>query len=297
MLLCLILCAIICFYCLVVLNYRRGAYYRLTRQPYLKVRFNIGLNGEYLTYKKLEKYEHKGAKFLFNCYLPKEDGDTTEIDLLLISESGIYVFESKNYSGWIFGNEKNKTWTQTLLQGKGKKAHRENFLNPILQNKLHIKCLLDILKREIPVHSVIVFSERCTLKKVEIHSSDVFVIKRSDVKRVVDKINNSYPNRLSPQEIEEMYQLLYPYTQVSNEVKEEHVAAIRKNHSDKIEIKDKLADKKEESVVSENPALLICPKCGGNLILRIAGKGKNEGKPFYGCSNYPKCRYIQNLDK
>ena len=33
----------------------------------------------------------------------------------------------------------------------------------------------------------------------------------------------------------------------------------------------------------------ICPKCGGQLVSR---KGKNG--VFFGCSNFPKCRYIKN---
>lgn len=73
-----------------------------------------GRKGEYLIYQQLKDYEAKGGKFLFNCYLPRENNKTTEVDVILISEDGIFAFESKNYSGWIFGNEKSKTWTQTL---------------------------------------------------------------------------------------------------------------------------------------------------------------------------------------
>lgn len=51
-------------------------------------------------------------------YVPKDDGTTTEIDLIMLSPMGIYVFESKNYSGWIFGNEKSRYWTQTLENKK-----------------------------------------------------------------------------------------------------------------------------------------------------------------------------------
>lgn len=39
----------------------------------------------------------------------------------------------------------------------------------------------------------------------------------------------------------------------------------------------------------------LCPKCGANLILRKAKKGDNVGKSFYGCSNFPKCRYTENM--
>ncbi|MEA2091798.1 MAG: topoisomerase DNA-binding C4 zinc finger domain-containing protein, partial [Campylobacterota bacterium] len=38
-----------------------------------------------------------------------------------------------------------------------------------------------------------------------------------------------------------------------------------------------------------------CPKCGSELILRVARKGANAGNEFYGCSNYPKCRYTTQV--
>ena len=59
-------------------------------------------------------------RYLFNLYLPKDDGGTTEIDVVFLHDSGMYVFESKNYSGWIFGTETQKNWTQTLPMGPGK---------------------------------------------------------------------------------------------------------------------------------------------------------------------------------
>ena len=46
---------------------------------------------------------------------------------------------------------------------------------------------------------------------------------------------------------------------------------------------------------SEKPQILKCPKCNGDLILRTAKRGANAGKSFYGCSNYPKCKYIESI--
>lgn len=37
-----------------------------------------------------------------------------------------------------------------------------------------------------------------------------------------------------------------------------------------------------------------CPRCGGKLVLRTAGRGVNAGNQFWGCENFPKCRYIRN---
>jgi DNA topoisomerase-1 len=51
--------------------------------------------------------------------------------------------------------------------------------------------------------------------------------------------------------------------------------------------------KKEEKEIIIHPTLK-CEKCGGDLIQRVATKGKNKGKKFYSCQNYPKCTHILN---
>ena len=128
--------------------------------------------------------EANGAKFLFNVYIPKGNGETTEIDVLMICSKGIFVFESKNYSGWIFGSESQKNWYQTLPAGRGK-SHKEHFYNPIMQNHSHIKNLKYLLDEQFPIRSIIVFSDRCTLKSVQIKSNDISVINRYNVAPVV----------------------------------------------------------------------------------------------------------------
>ena len=101
--------------------------------PQSLVQFNKGRYGEYLIYKYLKGHEINGAMFLFNVYVPKENGETSEIDVIMIHHKGIFVFESKNYSGWIFGSETQRMWTQTLPKGR-KRSHKESFYNPIIQN-------------------------------------------------------------------------------------------------------------------------------------------------------------------
>lgn len=114
-------------------EYKKSEYYQQTNTPMLSTITNNGKYGEYLTYRNLMSIDgHK--KFLFNCYVPKENGETTEIDVIMIHETGIYVFESMNYSGWIFGTETNKQWTQTLPAGKGK-SHKSHFLNPNIKTE------------------------------------------------------------------------------------------------------------------------------------------------------------------
>ena len=94
----------------------------------------IGKRGESLTARELKLVDLLGrkGKILRNIYIPKENGDTSEIDLLYITQKGIFVIESKNYSGWIFGDEKSTNWTASLPNGQ-----KNRFYNPILQNKTH----------------------------------------------------------------------------------------------------------------------------------------------------------------
>lgn len=155
----ILLMAIIVIVVLVKKNkeYKNGSYYQITKLPYHSVKHDIGRYGEYLTYKYLKQFESNGAKFLFNVYIPKENGETTEIDVLMICSNGIFVFESKNYSGWIFGSESQKNWYQTLPSGRGR-SHKEHFYNPIMQNRSHIKYLKAFLNKEIPMYSAMSLS-------------------------------------------------------------------------------------------------------------------------------------------
>ena len=208
-------------------NYKKTSYYLVTKTSPIQLYFDKGKLGEYLTYKHLRSAEKNGAKFLFNIYIPKGEEETTEIDVLMIHAKGMFVFESKNYSGWIFGSENQKNWYQTLPQGKGR-SHKESFYNPIMQNRTHIKYLKTLVGEDIPTHSIITFSERCTLKKVDVKSEDIRVINRD---KVYDTVAAICAKRditvLSNEKISEIYDKLYPYTQVSDATKEQHIQNIK----------------------------------------------------------------------
>lgn len=314
--LCLIfLASIVLWFIVESYLFKKSTYYKVTKNGFIATISDVGRYGEYLTYKKLKGYEKKGAKFLFNVYLPRENEETTEIDVLMMAPSGLYVFESKNYSGWIFGDEKSKTWTQTLPQGR--KSRKEHFLNPIMQNKLHIKWLKNFLEDEnILVHSVIVFSERCTLKKVTVVNDEIKVVKRNDLVWAINKINANAQVVFNQKQINEIYENLYPCSQVSEADKEKHIQQIRENMNRKKDIKKQVETvmkkdiKIESAEVQEIKAEIIeenqdnnpeetektCPKCGNKLILRVAGRGENKGKKFFGCVSFPKCRYIENIE-
>ena len=284
-------------YVILEANHRQSTYYKITHVPYFRTLVDAGRHGEYLTYRHLRRHEKDGGKFLFNIYIPKGENGTTEIDVLLISRKGLFVFESKNYSGWIFGSEDKPKWYQTLPQGKGK-SHKEAFYNPIMQNRTHIKHLKVLLGETIPMHSIITFSDRCTLKKVDVISPDVFVINRNKVGNIVNLIWGRSHDALTPEQIQAIYDQLYPYSQVDAATKEKHIADIAQTvRPEAPKPVEPAAPVPEEQVpvAASEPAEtpLRCPRCGSELVLRTAKKGNNAGNQFYGCNNFPKCRYIQ----
>ena len=213
-----------------VWGYKKTQYFKVTNKRLFSLFFDKGAYGEFLICRHLKKLPGE-CKWLFNIYLPKENGETTEIDVVLIHESGIYVFESKNYSGWIFGTETEKIWTQSLKPSKNSKAKKYHFLNPIFQNILHLKYLNKELYNfgQLPVFSVILFGNRCKLKKIKLTTQNHTIIKLNELKKFMK--NSTKTKLIQPCTIELIYSKLYPYTQVSEKIKQKHIEDIKVNHS------------------------------------------------------------------
>lgn len=261
------------------LKFDNSMYHKETGYTFRHVFFEKGFRGEYETWRNLSGYASSGARFLFNCYIPKKNGETTEIDMIMIHRTGIYVIESKNYSGWIFGNESDQMWTQSLAEGE--KSRKERFYNPVRQNASHIRYLSELLKVEGSVfYSLIVFSKRCELKSVTTEVSRISVVKRNNLKSTLSNIVKNRSVLLSDEETDRIYHVLINYCNVSNQEKKDHI--------------DRLSKMKE---TQSQDHVMRCPRCGGFLVLRTVKRGAEAGKQFYGCSNYPKCRYTKNISE
>lgn len=186
--------------------------------------FNKGNMGEYNIYRTLEKIKETKL-ILTNLYIPKEDGSMTEIDLVMITKFGFFVIESKNYSGWIFGDEKYRNWTQTFPNKK-----KFKFFNPIWQNKGHIKALKEVLNitDESVMQSYIVFSNNCELKKITVTSPNVSVMKRNQLRNRLkrDLRNNTVP-KLTSEDIKAYFQVLKPFIHVDDKTKQLHIESIQ----------------------------------------------------------------------
>ena len=192
---------------------------------YIKGFFDTGKHGEILTEFELRLVQLFGrnGKILRNVYLPKDNGETSEVDVVFITQKGIFVFESKNYSGWIFGNEKDMKWTASLASGQ-----KNRFYNPVMQNKTHIKYMKKLLGEDIPMFSIIAFSDRCELKKITLYSNNVKVIHREETYATIRSIWNVNPDVLSDERVNEVYEKLKTFVDVSEDVKKKHVEDVKR---------------------------------------------------------------------
>ena len=188
---------------------------------------------------------------------------TTQIDHVVVSPFGVFVIETKNYSGWIFGDEKSKKWKQTF-----KTTEAQYLYNPIKQNWGHAYALAERLNLNIRVFKpIVVFSNDC-----ELHiSSTTPVVYMSQLEGVI--LSNT--REIIPREqVALIYDRLYNLDLNGEENEDRHI------HS----IEDRFINR--EATIKNG----ICPHCGGHLVLRNGKYGQ-----FYGCSNYPKCKFTHNM--
>ncbi len=162
-----------------------------------------GEKGEHIVNLQAKKFLNKNKYHLLkNVTLRTRDG-TTQIDHIIISIYGVFVVETKNMKGWIFGNPKQRTWTQIIYRDRYK------FQNPLHQNYKHVKTLKSLLRLDsLQLHSVVVFVGKCKFKTempenvtymkdfIEyIESKQQPVLVGSEVKEIIKKIESE---RLEP---------------------------------------------------------------------------------------------------
>ena len=126
----------------------------IARSPWFK-----GMMGEWLINLSIRLFlDQREYRLLSNVTLPLEQG-STQIDHVLVSRFGVFVIETKNMKGWIFGDPKHKRWTQQLFR------RRHGFQNPLHQNYLHVMTLKSLLGlADHQLHSIVYFIGDCAFK-------------------------------------------------------------------------------------------------------------------------------------
>ena len=166
------------------------------------------------------QFDKRHYKILRNVYIPQKRGNFTEIDVLLLHETGMYVFESKNLSGSVYGDIEHPQW-----QRYKKNGDKEFIPNPIRQNEGHIRALCEYLnqnKYQFRAFSMIVFGTKANLKFVPEDTSlmsihDIYNLEMDLIKKM-----QSRQSFYSADTIDSWCKKLLPCSMLSEEDKQKH---------------------------------------------------------------------------
>ena len=200
------------------------------------------------------------GKVINDVIILDENNKSSQIDHVFFHTSGIYVIETKNYSGRIYGKEDQKEWTQVLAFGNSK----NKLYNPLFQNYTHLVRLEKVFGNIKTLNSCVVFVKG-NINYIEANN----VYTPYSLKRFI--LNNINDTIYTENEINDLYNKLLEYKLNPVKTTKEHVEDIK--------------------IMRTNIDSNICPNCNIPLVLRTS----KTGNKFYGCSNYPRCKFIKKI--
>ncbi|MEM6634721.1 MAG: NERD domain-containing protein [Pseudomonadota bacterium] len=213
--------------------------------------------------------DEKEYRVLSDLILPVAVG-TTQLDHIVLSRFGLFVIETKNMSGWIFGGADQNKWTQVQKGGK-----RRGFQNPLRQNYAHIKAVQEILSvDESVLHNIVVF------------------VGTAEPKTAMPE-NVAWGLRELGRLIAVRKQQLLTDAQVNDCVRMLQVSARKNTRATRNEHLHNLQNKAVAKKTSSPPKRLVaadtasCPRCGSEMVKRA---NRKTGEAFWGCAKFPKCR-------
>jgi hypothetical protein len=262
-----------------------------------------------------------------NVTLPTPDG-TTQIDHVFVSIYGIFVIETKNMNGAIYGGEHQRQWIQAF----GPNKYR--FQNPLHQNHKHTCVLAETLGLPHDVMKpIVLFVGDAKLKTRDelppnvmtggyatyIKSHREQVLSEEDVSRALDALE---ARRLKPgfktdrDHVRHVRKITAPRPTTPAGPDPARTPQPRSREYQKPGSMPSPANPSaspsagsgQAPSTSSGQARSIrgksgpaadappaCPKCGRTMVLRTAQRGRNAGSQFWGCPDYPRCKGIINI--
>ncbi len=199
----------------------------------------------------------------FKNVIVADQRGTTEIDVIVVGNSGVFVVELKDFNAWIFGEEQDEMWTASY---RDKSTHQ--FQNPLRQNFRHMKALQERLRLapEI-VQSVVSFTGNCEFKRPMPPN-----VVRGSYRGMIE---NAIGIRLTDTEVQRICTSLEALEMASTDAElDGHVAGLSVRFS----------------------STTTCPKCGDALVIRRSRSAPADDAGFLGCRGFPRCRYTRNID-
>ena len=196
--------------------------------------------------------------------IPNASGTgTTQIDHVVVSPYGIFVIETKNYQGWIYGSEYAEKWTQNIF------GNKHELFNPLLQNDTHIRALRKPLRAHkfLPSISIVTFPAKADIR---VDATEGHVVYWSQLVRTIKSYRE---RRIDDSDLRAIAREIRTANITDKETRSKHNAGVKG-----------AAHYREQTIANGK-----CPRCGGTLIERHGPHGR-----FYGCSNYPRCKFTYN---
>jgi len=242
---------------------------------------------------------HLPIYVLRDLYL-ENDGLAAQIDFLVIAPYVNVVIECKNLVGDIEVDSRGD-FIRTF--GTGKYRKREGIYSPITQNERHLQLLRSIKRSQ---HGAVA-------NALASHLLDNLwksVVVLANPKTV---LNDRYAKKEIKQQIIRADGLIAYIKQLDAEGRkagngkaslkdmERSARMWASLHVDRqVDIASRYEIGPEPDVMATSmgsePSKPVCPRCGAPMIRRVARKGARAGKEFWGCSKYPGCNGIVNIE-
>ena len=239
---------------------------------------------------------------LHDLYL--EFGDqSAQIDYLIICRKCNYVIECKN----LYGNiEIDSQGNFSRVYNYGRQYKKEGFYSPVTQNERHIALIKQIIK------------DRGLLQKVFVSNGEDSIWKSVIVlANPKTYLNNKYAKKEIKQKViraDQLVNFIKTTEAASKEMSlsdsqmkdaaERWLERCKPNpvdYTERFKPKEPITEEpnnaSEDNTEPSGSAAPICKRCGVPMVKRVAKKGKNAGSEFWGCPNYPHCRYIVQITR
>ena len=290
-----------------------------------------GIDGEKKVLYEL-KNSNMDLVVLQDICIRAKDGREAQIDFVIVTSKLMILLECKNLVGNIEIDSKGN-FSRTIQYGK--RYWKEGIYSPITQNERHMEVLKECKSEEwnavmgamvrmsfSSFHKSLVvlanektyLNDRYAKKEVkeQVIRADQLIatIRRMNAESKLPKSTKKemlgFGEKMLERDTGERKDYAARYEELIDLVEAEELEVTEKEEA---AVEQKVMTQIEEEPAMMNPTILeevqmeipattgkiICPVCGGELVLRTARRGANTGKQFYGCSSFPRCRYILNI--
>lgn len=223
-----------------------AAYIAVIKKKRSGAKKKAGEIGENAVASVLKKCD-SGNALVINDYMTVEEGQSRQIDHICICSNGVFVIETKNFAGTIYGGQDEYMWQQYV------NGQKHEFYSPLKQNITHMYCVKKLLPSDVPVFQYVVFTNGDISHISAENVTDIF-----SLRQIIDGADGG--KTLSKEEKEELYAALEAAAADISD--EEHARQVKKAKELAENNMCPHCEVKLEKVKSRDGIYYECPECG-----------------------------------